>query len=746
MLYRIQNLANGLFFAMAKDGTLTADFNSTLFNASNDLLGSYSYPVEFPLEPNRAIIQNAQYINTISTLRTLDVMLWLGPVAYKKAKLYFTVDQNRISAELYFDLALMVNQLKTLRLCDLVDPNINDQYNASSLTAFRAYMMTVAAAAPGTYPYVFFPYKNDGAYIDAAYKLVPLWRSSVGYGVGNQVTYNGRLYSCIVAAAAGQDPVNWLNTQIVNTPQKWEDITVYPDNYLPASKIINRWEIADDGSTGFVVDTSFPVQQTQAPAFYLTYVLYRVAAYFGYTLAGEWLKTDDAKRLVLFTNIPCPYTGQIPDYWAMMPAVLVTDFLKEVRTQFGVMVDFDPTTMVCTIESLLYMESSPDTLDLQHLQTISYRETAMQSQAFTVQQPPEGNDTAFTESDRQNPLTLQIGQPLTARQLTQVQLTSAPTKMITEQSATPVFETPVLNPGMVITNWRIPWIKMPMAGSSPMDQISSLQYADRLGFKLRFLYYHGMQPDDGGYKYPYASSDNLDIHGNQLRPFTLSLSPGAADYQSISYYYNYITNSKPAEFVFEMARATFMALRKNKRFIVRDLNNASVSALLDQASADFTNNKEQVVTKLTLYPRIMPDNLTEQLPPAPVYTAPPPYDNGVVYVRFNERNPHNYTSPIPPHYLTHQIDLYAEFFADSAGTIPKNVINLLVRYQTQNYLNGALLSSPITNVVCSSVLNTTTGNYEYELQADAGVDSTQGANYYEWVYALMASTGYTIIP
>ena len=89
MLYSLQNLdlPDRPFFILkdpegGSPGTLTAVFNSTLFNEASDLWGSYSYPGTMPLEPNRDKIENSHYINTSNAMRVVNVMIWLGDVPF----------------------------------------------------------------------------------------------------------------------------------------------------------------------------------------------------------------------------------------------------------------------------------------------------------------------------------------------------------------------------------------------------------------------------------------------------------------------------------------------------------------------------------------------------------------------------------------------------------------------------------------------------------------------------------------
>lgn len=731
MLYRIQHLdlPERPFFVLALDGTLTADFNSTLFNQQSEFLGSYSYPGTMPLEPNRALIRNAHYINSSNKQRTINAMMWLGATPFKQVKLYFTIENGTINYNLYYDLSLISNLLKTLKLFQTSD--LSGELIFESTAALKDYMTATTTGTKGQYPMVFFPFKNDGAYIDAAYEFEPAFNSAISYTSGQKFTYlpNGQIYEVTATTSAGETPIS--------TPAKFNNLTSsYSDNAFPASKIINRWELADDGSSSFIVDTASPVRQTQSPAFYLVYVLQRVAAFLGFTLEGDWLNDDDANKIVIWSNAPIGTVEVIPDFAFFMPDVLLTDFLKTCRTEFGLLISPDPLRGVLVVESIKNIERRSEVVDLSGVQTVSYRETGTQAQSFVITQGYDDKDSAWSDSEKKTPLQLAIGDLAHSVQQTDIAMASAQTKMIQEQSAVPIFES-----SPIVSNWRIPWIKMPVVGSTPMDQISTIKYADTHSFGLRFLIYHGMTEDDSGYLYPYASNDNLNQNLESFSDFTLSLDALPGSSLNIKDYYTFLLNSKPFEMVFELWPWQFMQITSNKRVFVKDFNQAKVECLIDQVSADFTNNKEKIVAKLTLYPRIWPDNDAEVLPPVVVPTPPPPYDNGTVYVRLSLRNPTTYTSPIPPHDVTHQKDIYVQFFEDAAATIPKDVISLDVKLETKE------LTFETVDGVGVHTYNCTSTGHENLLQANAPIDEfvTTSGNQLTWQYRIVPTTDYTVL-
>lgn len=734
MLYRIQNLdlPDRPFFVLSPDGALTADFNSTLFNQDSDLLGSYSYPGAMPLEPNRAIIRNAHYIATSNGQRTLNCMMWLVALPFKQVKMSFTIDDTKtINYNLYYDLALISNQLKTLKLYQLVDSVNDGQLTFESIAAMRDYMTATTTGAKGEFPMVFAPYKNDGAYIDAIYEFEPAYIGTIVYTAGQKFTYtDGQIWTANTTTIAGDNPVS--------QPAKFDKTpATYPDNAFPASKIINRYERADDGSGSFIVDETFPVRQTQVPLFYIVYIFKRIAQFFGMEAQGEWLNEDEANKLVFWSNIPIGTVSIIPDYTYFMNDMLVSDFLKAMRTGRGLLIEPDPTRNIWIFESLANLEKS-EVVDLQDLQTIDFRETGTQSDAYTIEETFDDKDAAFSDGEKQNPDQMVIGDLDTAVQITDIQLPIVTTKMVQEQSAVPVFE---LSPPALVSNWRIPYIKMPMAGSTPMDQVSTLNQGDAHAFGLRLLIYQGMQADDAGYLYPYLTYDNLDpiLTGSFIS--TLSLVPFDLALSAIWNYYQYIFNSKPFEMVFEMTPRKFMDIVSNRRIAVRDpFNFTTAICLLDQNSVDFVNNKDKVTAKLTLYPKVISNNAAQVLPPVVIPPPPPPFDNGVVFVKIDLRPTTDSVSPIPPHYHFFRSDIWAKFYLDGAMTTPKDVTTLNVRVQRLGYLNSVLFDTEMFT------FNVTSSGDEAELYPAGDTGSNQGGNSYVWIWSILSSPDYTVIP
>jgi hypothetical protein len=751
MLLRLQLLSTGEFFTMARDGSLTIDLNSTFFNQQTELIGSVSYPGKMPLIPNQKIIQNAQLISTPAGLRIVDVMMWLGYLPWKQVKMYFTIENTDIVYSLYIDLAYIANKLKTLQLNQLYLDSDSTQVNVGDFTGLQAYMNATVNDAIGAHPMVFFPYKNDGAYVPAAYNVYPDYVNTTNYPTGYELRYGNRIYKITGNTTHGQTPLS--------NPELFADITISPDIFQPVNQIINQWETSGEGEGYFRTDVEAGrYSNTQTPFFLVTFAIKRICKFLGYTWEGRWMTEESANRITIFSNIPVGYNYIIADFTSFMPGILVTDFIKELRTQFGLLIDFDQTRKVAVVESLANIEQYGEIVDLRPLQTVSYRESSVAQQAFTITQVPDDKDQAYSDAEKQNLPVLQIGNVTNATQITDITLLSVTTKMIPGiLPSNPLLIAPTNS------DYRIPYIKMPVFGATPMDQISSIQYADRTGFKLRFLYYYGLVADGGGYLYPYGSSDNLDVNGQEIGNVSLALNNVAADVDlPIADYYNFLLQSKPFEMVFYMTAQKFSSIRANSRILVHDFNLATITCILSQNSADFVSDKDLITAKVTLYP-IPSQRNTSEITPPPIPVVPPtPVDNGVVYVKFVQSNNTQADVPFPPPTSTvHYSDFTLYFFADAAGTTPKAVTALTVKVQVTYSLNNAAPGTPLPTLPGQPISTQSLyGEYVLSCNGTSAVVAVQavtahsqavtsplpGVNEYDYYYTLMASALYHVIP
>lgn len=763
MLLRIQIASTGKFLVLNEAGTLTVELHTTLFNGQTNFFGSFSYPGQAPLEPNRAMLQNAHYISTDSKLRTFMVLMWLGDVTWKQVKFTFTIQDDVIDYNLYIDTTLITNKLTKLTLNALTVPGVTTQVALASVADLQAYMKSTCTAKPGAMPVVFFPYRNDGAYkavAGPAMHYAGNWNAATNTPALHDITGVGTMRPIGAAPGwvyyvpAGQganfdfghgpvlffggdyavfDGARWYRTgNPYGTPVAGEST----DLIFPTEQVINRWEMDALGNGYFKIDPAGgPYMQTQTPCFYLTWVLRRIAAFFNCTIEGRVMDEDWFNRLTIWSRLAISNGFVIGDMAYFLPGIIMSELLKAVRTELGVMIDFDMTRNVMIIESLANLEKTNDVVDLRPLEVKSYREITNSTTFYVITQHPDSGDGAFPGGDV--PPTMQIGDTSRSVTETDITLTSVPTQMIEEVAAVDALL--LLPPG---ANWRIPHIKMPMVGQSPMDQITTVSAGDENNFKLRFIYWHGMVPNSSGFVYPYGSSDNLNVAGQAIASVNLSLSPANADFSPLGYFYNFVLNSKPFELGVELNKWQLLKLRANQRFLARDpFSQATVSCVLDQLASDLQENQELIPTKITLYPKISPNNTVQGAAAVPVVPVIPPVDNGLVYARFALIN-QVVTHPEHPTPLDLAVsDLQVTFWADSAGTVPKNVTDLNVGFSTQETITPGTTHAPTfthANYSGTSAILLAAAATSQNMRDGSGIN-------YTWVYLLLSSAYYTII-
>ncbi len=292
-----------------------------------------------------------------------------------------------------------------------------------------------------------------------------------------------------------------------------------------------------------------------------------------------------------------------------MPDISIPDFFKELRLVFGLLIDIDLTNHTAIVESLVNLETTAQVTDLRASQVMSFRETTDTTAFYVVTQPIDTDDTSYAAG--YTPVPVQIGSQATAVTETDVTLKSVSTNMITV--AAPL-DAQIVSP--IQAEWRIPYIKQAVYGQAPMDQFNTVDLSDKNNFQLRFLYYHGMQPNTGGYLYPYGSSDNLNVFGGALTAYNLSMSPGAQDFSPLQAYYTFLFNSKPFELGVSLSLQQLVSLKANSRILVKDpYNFSTVSAIFDQVAADLSQDNKLIQAKITMYPIVLPNN-TRQTPAA----------------------------------------------------------------------------------------------------------------------------------
>jgi hypothetical protein len=678
-MFKLQHKQSGRFFEQV--GVCTVEQHTTLFNNQDELLGSLSMAKEMPLtKTNKAIIENAHYILTANGKRQFDVIVWLGDMPYKDASFVYTVESNLAKYTLFFDLAQVANLLKVRKLSE-ASHSAEDQMDFANYDAFQAYMMETVDGTAATHPMVFAPYRNTGAY-----QVIPL-----------------------------------------------TDYHLYPDLVLPAETLFNRWEMNEVGVGSFKVDHNFPIGQTQTPFFYVVYLLKRVMNYLGYPVTGKWCTQESSQRITMGTNIAVP-APILPDFTYFMPDILISDWLKDLRSNFGLLIDFDFTRQVSIVESITNLKAAQTTVDLRNAKIAgTYRETTNARYSYLVTRAVDDKDTAFTDDEKAALPSLTIG--ITGPNIEQkpIALKSVATKMVVEAAPS---RGDIMTP--IGANWRIPFLKQPIAPAVPLNQITLATYADRGNFKPRYLYYYGKKPNDAGYLYPYISADNLDVLGAVIDNYSLALNASAFSFHELRNYFQFIYDSRPFEMKFTLSRAQFFSVVSNARILVHDENMATVSGFLDVNTADLGLGKKYVAA-ITIYPHIIPNNTIQITNESPVIPPPePPFDNGVVYVGLTMINYQtNENEHSDPPFLSFSADVQVKFFMYPIFDNPTLVVDLPVRIRQRR-------TNSVDGIPHDTILEFTANGDTVIPFTHMPTDSQQAPGVTDWTYELLDSADYII--
>jgi hypothetical protein len=627
-MLRIQLLPSGDFLDLFDDSVATVDLFSTIMNKDSELLGSYSYPFTLPMsDRNKRLFQSGHLITSSSRLRTWQARIWLGVSPWKTVQLEYCVKGGKFETNLFIDNGIINQQLKESTLL-----NIGVLFAESSWVtldnrdAYLAYMKSTAAAAPGTYPMVFAPIRNE--------HFVPDVDS-----------------------------------------ESWSD---YPDVYFPQSKYINEWDATNQQFVVDVVGTG--KRHLEAPLFYLTVIVKRVLKILGYTPIGNWLNDPDIQRLVMYTikgiNPGSYNKTNIFDLVSYMPNIALNEFFKSLRNKFSLVITFNESDKTCLIDTWKAVFTLNEPLDLRSYQEYGADDYTPETTGYTITERNEDKDELYKTENSSDPTTSQttlvIGDGTTG-----VELAISSTHMITENA-------PNYGDGQV--QWRVPHVDQLFDTDIKFLPLAKdTDFAENDKFELRLLYYHGMVKNQNGDLYPYASADNLNYLKQPISGFSLSLSADATTEELAKDFFTFCLNSRKLDVVYTLPAYTFMMISNNRPVLVRDKNNATVKCIIDKLAADL-GHKSKVTAKATLYSLPLENNITGSAF-VPVEDQPP-VDNGPVFVKMRKDMPTIVNTNLGDTRIRGtQTIIYAQFFADAAGTIPKDVTNLLVVFQFERHDN-----------------------------------------------------------
>jgi hypothetical protein len=285
-MLRIQS-GSGQTLQLEKDISVELELNSWLLSDSEDLPGSFSYPISFPLSD-----QNKRFLNHshLPEARPVEqkVFVWLNGIMLRQATLSYKKDKGGASGFLKVDAGEMASKIKGKYLHEV----FTEKYNfGSSVANLKLLMKATASAAPGVYPFTFFPVFNN-------------------------------MFSPPVADM--KDFPNYQRYDLINA---WDGTNFQVENnrhivpFLYLTYVIEK--VCEE--FGFKATGSF----MQHPE------IQRLTIYNTQTMSVFALNADPGIKQNLGMHVPY---------------ITIGEFLKALRDDFGVGIFFDTTKMECSFE------------------------------------------------------------------------------------------------------------------------------------------------------------------------------------------------------------------------------------------------------------------------------------------------------------------------------------------------------------------------------------------------------------
>ncbi|KAB7728120.1 hypothetical protein F5984_20455 [Rudanella paleaurantiibacter] len=436
--------------------------------------GGFSYPISFPLnEANRRFLQHAYRPDTPEPTMSIPVSVQIGEVLHRRCTLSYRVQNGGGDGFLKLDGGEAADPLRSLSLRDAVGTDL--VYLDEVLEGPRSlaeYLNKIATLAPSTFPLTFFPLKND-------------------------LFFEKEL----------------TNEQVPG---------------LIRQPYVNMYGSGPQGPATFQTDAALQKGFPIVPFFFLTDILNRVFARIGYRPVGDWLADPEVLCYTIFnlTAIDA-YRGR----WEMgrfavrvrdhLPDVSVSDFLRALRSRFGILFHFDSSNRTVSVRRWLDIISSPPQ-DLAGYQLAGYSIDEPAREGITLRDYIDDSDELYKNKEgnvtRPDPLLIGEGGK-------EEQLTLGTTQMVFEPR--PAWNA---STGQYITTsayWLVPTVRQ--AGNIADDSYlkSERQPEKGLAWKnnvgLRLISYRGVQPDSGSVPYPLGTSGTINAKMDTIGALALEL-------------------------------------------------------------------------------------------------------------------------------------------------------------------------------------------------------------------------------
>jgi hypothetical protein len=644
---------------------LTIEQASTLM-ADDELVGGFSYPIKFPLnENNNRFLEYGYRPDAYAPRMEMPVQVTLEGYLYRRCTLSYRVQDSQGDGYLKIDSGELAETWKKQTLQEVLTDEIDLEITNGMALGFA--MKLWATLEPGINPATFFPIYNPG-FMELPYENAP-----AGYGL--------------------------------------------------------HWFVNDYGLLGgvetFLVDSVDTMGRHAVPQFYLSWVLQKLLSKVGYRITGDWIASDEARRLVILnntsivsgrrTNTPFRFTAGMH-----LPEMTVGDFIKAIRQRYGLGLVFNASLKTCSIRSYSSLSRQGKVIDLSGYQLGGYSIEAAEAKGFKIIDFIDDKDSLFlngTDPIAPTPILLGKGG-------TEINLKVGAPKMR--------FDGSPFNGA-----WYTPHVSQPGNLTDALYSNSTRYLKDGKRQNppaLRLVSYRGFVADSAGHLYPFATSDGLNALQQPICPATALDGTYGLWERNLRSYYHFRDNTRKVTANLLIPVGILNQTPLDERLGLRLNDDVLSSFLPSRLQLEAPALDGLVKVRLDL----------QTIPPAPASLADTGYQkpiSAVVWVGMEKAQGPLLTEEGNDGTTTRQYTtITLSFFADAAGTIPAEVENLTVNLAISGWDFQGGTQSNTDPVVCNGFTQVlperlmyykyirTNGNVEDEFTTDFGINFGTGYN------------------
>lgn len=577
--------------------------------SDDELPGAFSYPISFPLSDHNERFLGGAFrpgarLASGAVDGQLPVSVALDGVLYRRAMLAYKVGEGKGDGYLKLDAGEAYDRLRQQSLRSVVAEKIellpagslpgNWPTSTYPISHLGQRLAEIARMAPGVFPFTYFPIRNEGFFekdLDAA-------------------------------KVSGFTRQPYLNAWSVAT----QSFAVDAQNRI-GTGVLRGWPMA--------------------PQPYLSYILGRIFSHIGWQLTGDWLGNEETGRLVVLNGTALPtartssYSPLTVDTGLIVPDVSVADFLKAIRTRYGLVLTGNSTTRTMSIRRFVDVARQSATVDYTRFRIGNWGMDPADGAGFAVVDFVDSNDELGKD-----PVTKQTLTPkplVVGKGGNRIDLKVGTTALQRHRYAEVTGEFTNIQ-----FDWLVPAVSQPGlitdAAYGKSERYWNPNATDAPGNgSIRLLSYRGLVSSPTGRTYPLASPDVRDGRQRVVAGVSTALGGRYGIWNGVLQpYYSFRDRTRRVTTSLLMPVADFSRIRLDGPIRLALDDEAALTLLPEKVQAELPSlatTGSSGLVKVRLTALTLPDDLGETLP-----------EETVVWVELIvEARPKIHSSPVETH-------------------------------------------------------------------------------------------------